>query len=603
MILHTLCEYYCRQQALATQSTLPQDKLPPPGFERKAIPFVIVLDRGGRFIDIEDTRDGNNKRDKGRLFVVPQGVKRTSGVAANLLWDGLGYVLGVVSETRAAKLDATKLEKERERTREAHRAFIQHIRDVFPAPIDDEGVRAALAFLERGDFSEAFAHPLWPELNKTTESLGFRLDGDLQLICQREAVRQAVVATERDTTTVRNRCLVSGDLDAIARLHPAIKGVRGAQSSGANLFSFNFAAACSYGKEQGQNAPVGEYAAFAYTTALNHLLRPDSRQKLLVGQDTFVFWADKPDPAEELFAAWLQPDPDDPARGVEAVKALYEAPKTGVRPLDEDETRFFVLGLAPNNARLAVRLWNASTVRELAANIRRHFDDLAIVRSPRDLEYLPLWRLLVATAAQSKSENISPLLAGETLQAILAGTPYPQTLLVAALQRIRAEQGAVNYVRAALIKAVLVRNARFNHSAKQEVDVSLDLQNPNIGYRLGRLFAVLEQIQEKSAGGPGKLNATIRDRFYGAASATPVTAFPYLLKLKNHHVNKLATGQVIWLESLIGQILEAVTQFPAHLSLDDQGRFAIGYYHQRQDFFTKKPSDNQTADQGAPDHD
>lgn len=437
-------------------------------------------------------------------------------------------------------------------------------------------------------------------MNKTTESLSFRLDGDLQLICQREAVRQAVVATERDTATVRNRCLVSGNLDVIARLHPAIKGVRGAQSSGANLFSFNFTAACSHGKEQGQNAPVGEYAAFAYTTALNYLLRTDSSQKLLVGEDTFVFWAEKPDPAEELFADWLQPDPDDPARGVEAVRTLYEAPKTGVRPLNEDETRFFVLGLAPNNARLAVRLWHVNTVREMAANIRQHFDDLAIVRSPRDPEYLPLWRLLVATAAQGKSENIPPLLAGETLRAILAGTPYPQTLLVAALQRIRAEQGAVNYVRAALIKAVLVRNARFNHSAKQEVDVSLDLQNPNIGYRLGRLFSVLERAQELAS--PG-LNATIRDRFYGAASATPVTAFPYLLKLKNHHVNKLAAGQVIWLESLIGQILEAVTQFPAHLNLDDQGRFAIGYYHQRQDFFTRKSSDNQTADQGAPDHD
>lgn len=380
MILHALCEYYRRQE----------EELPPPGFERKAIPFVIVLDRDGRFVDIEDTRDGNNKRDKGRPFVVPQGVKRTSGVAANLLWDGLGYVLGVVSETRAAKLDAAKLEKEQERTREAHRVFIQRIHDVFPLPIDDDGVRAALAFLERGDFCEVFTHPLWPELNKTTESLSFRLDGDLQLICQREAVRQAVVATERDTATVRNRCLVSGNLDVIARLHPAIKGVRGAQSSGANLFSFNFTAACSHGKEQGQNAPVGEYAAFVYTTALNYLLRTDSSQKLLVGEDTFVFWAEKPDPAEELFADWLQPDPDDPARGVEAVRTLYEAPKTGVRPLNEDETRFFVLGLAPNNARLAVRLWNVSTVRELATNIRQHFDDLAIVRSPRDPEYLPL---------------------------------------------------------------------------------------------------------------------------------------------------------------------------------------------------------------------
>ena len=230
-------------------------------------------------------------------------------------------------------------------------------------------------------------------------------------------------------------------------------------------------------------------------------------------------------------------------------------------------------------------------------SIRQHFDDLSIVRSPRDPEFLPVWRLLVATAAQGKSENIPPPLAGETLRAILAGTPYPQSLLIAALQRIRAEQGAVNYVRAALIKAILVRNTRFYYPDKLEVAVSLDLQNPNIGYRLGRLFAVLERAQELAS--PG-LNATIRDRFYGSASATPVTAFPYLLKLKNHHLNKLATGQVIWLENLIAQILEAATHFPPTLSLDDQGRFAIGYYHQRQDFFTKKVSDNASDDQGVP---
>jgi len=501
-------------------------------------------------------------------------------------------------------LDAAGLEKEQKRTREAHAAFIQRIHAVFPAPMTDPGVQATLTFLEQGDFEGVFAHPLWPEVSKTTESLSFRLDGDLELICQREAVRQAVLATGQDAATVRKRCLVSGNLDVIARLHPAIKGVFGAQSSGANLFSFNFDAACSHGrvpKDRGMNSPVGEYAAFAYTTALNNLLRADSRQKLLIGEDTFVFWAEKPDPAEELFADWLQPDPDDPARGTIAVEALCKAPHTGVRPFEDDYTRFFVLGLAPNNARLAVRLWNVSTVRELAANIRQHFDDLTIVRSSRDLEYLPLWRLLAATAAQGKRENIPSVLVGETLRAILAGTPYPQTLLVATLQRIRAEQGAVNYVRAALIKTVLIRNARFHHSTQQEVSVSLDLQNPNIGYRLGRLFAAMERAQESAS--PG-LNATIRDRFYGAASATPVTAFPYLLnKLTPHHLNKLAVGQKIWLENLIGQVLETVTQFPAHLSLDDQGRFAIGYYHQRHDFFTKKISDHQSADQETPDHD
>ncbi|MGB2681089.1 MAG: type I-C CRISPR-associated protein Cas8c/Csd1 [Candidatus Competibacter sp.] len=376
--------------------------------------------------------------------------------------------------------------------------------------------------------------------------------------------------------------------------------MRGAQTVGADIVSFNFGAACSYGKkseDRGANSPISEYAMFAYTTSLNYLLRINSRQKLLIGEDTFVFWAEKTDPAEDLFADWLQPDPDDPARGVEAIKVLYGAPtRSGIKPLDQDDTRFFVLGLAPNVARLSIRLWNVSTVRELATHIRQHFDDLAIVRSPRDPEFLPVRRLLKSTAAQNESKNIPPLLTGETLRAILTGMPYPQSLLIAALQRIRAEQGAVNFVRAALIKAILVRNARFYAPNQPEVAVSLDLQNPNIGYRLGRLFAVLERAQETAS--PG-LNATIRDKFYGSASATPVTAFPYLLKLKNHHLNKLTAGQVIWLENLIGQILEAITQFPANLNLDDQGRFAIGYYHQRQDFFTKKPSDNLSTDPGS----
>lgn len=591
MILQALCDYYHRQQ----------DELPPPGFEHKAIPFVIVLNREGQFVDLEDTRsDSKNKRDKGRLFTVPQGIKKTSAVAANLLWDVVGYALGVVSEARAAKLDANKLEKERVRTREMYAAFIQRIHDAFPAPVNDDGVRAVLAFLERGDFNAVFAHSLWPELNKSTEPLSFRLNGNLELVCQREAVRRGVTNQEPANEAGVGRCLITGEADSIARLHTAIKGVRGAQSSGANIISFNFAAACSYGKKQGMNAPVGELAAFAYTTALNTLLRADSRQKLLVGEDTFVFWAERANPAEELFAAWLQPDPDDPARGVEAVKALYKALQTGVRPLDQDDTRFFVLGLAPNVARLAVRLWNVTTVRELAANIRQHFDDLAIVRPARDPEYLPLWRLLIATAAQGKSENISPLLTGEVLRSILSGAPYPQTLLSATLQRIRAEQGAVTYPRAALIKAVLARNARFCATPKMEVTVSLDIENPNAGYRLGRLFAVLERIQETAS--PG-LNATIRDRFYGAASATPITVFPYLLKLKNHHLHHLTVGQTVWLESKIGQIMDAITQFPAHLNLDDQGRFAIGYYHQRQDFFTRKSPDQESTDQEAPDHD
>lgn len=170
------------------------------------------------------------------------------------------------------------------------------------------------------------------------------------------------------------------------------------------------------------------------------------------------------------------------------------------------------------------------------------------------------------------------------MKAILAGTPYPQTLLAAAIRRCRAERD-IPYPRAALIKAFLTRSARLSQHLEKEVGMTLDTDNTNIGYRLGRLFSTLEKIQEEAS--PG-LNATIRDRFYGSASGTPVTAFPHLMKLKNHHLAKLDNrGRAVNLEKLICEIMAGITDFPTHLSLQDQGRFAIGYYHQRQAFFTK----------------
>ncbi len=575
MILQALADYYDRQKA----------DLPPFGYElNERIPFTIVLNQEGKFLDLEDNRIGEGKKKRPRPFFVPQSQKRTgtkSWQTAFLLWDHLGYVLGYDPE-------------DPESAKKQHRSFQERLAKIFPDSDLDTGVNAVLKFLKTGDFSSLYQHPAWTEIKNTPSNITFRLEGDLCLVCQRQKVQEAIIKLDSDNKAGTARCLITGKINSIARLHTAIKGIRGAQMAGADLVSFNFGAACSYGKtfaDRGANSPISEYAMFAYTTALNYLLRANSRQKLLVGEDTFVFWAERPNQVEELFADWLQPDPDDPTRGTEAIATLYKAPiKSGICPLDQDDTRFFVLGLSPNNARLAVRLWNVSTVRELATNVRQHFEDLAIIRSPHDPEFLPIWRLLVATAAQGKSENIPPLLTGEVLRAILNGTPYPQMLLATTLQRIRAEQGTVSYVRAALIKAILIRNSRFYKSIQQEVTVSLDPENTNIGYRLGRLFAVLERTQALAS---GDLNATIRDRFYGAASSTPVTVFPYLMnKLMPHHLNKLTTGQKIWLENLIGQILEAATQFPTNLSLDDQGRFAIGYYHQRQDFFTKKTADN-----------
>ena len=575
MILQALTDYYRRKQAEPD----PANRLPAYGFEEKEIPFILEIDGDGRLVQILDTRSGEGKKKIAQRFLMPKAVKKTSGVAANLLWDTAEYVLGV--DTRGKP----------ERVAEQHAAFRARI-DALPEAVQtDAGIAAVRAFLDHIDFDTLAACPAWEEINATNPLLSFRLHGDVELVCQRPAV--TILAGEEPDDAATVTCLVSGEQAVPERLHAAIKGVWGAQSSGANIVSFNLDAFNSYGKAQGANAPVGKAAAFAYTTALNHLLAKGSRQRIQVGDASTVFWAEEPHELEaalpDLFG---EPPKDDPDRGADALRALYRAVETGRFAVGGDDTRFYVLGLAPNAARIAVRFWETAPAIELARRIKQHFDDLAVVRSPRDPEHLSLFRLLAATAVQGKADNISPRLGGEVMRAILEGLPYPASLLNAAVQRCRAEQ-QVSYPRAAAIKAWLNRDARrqrVSNPPREEFSPMLDPNNPSAAYRLGRLFATLEKIQEEAS--PG-LNATIRDRYYGAASATPVAVFTTLLRLKNHHLGKLNPGRVTQMEKLIGEIMGGIDDFPRNLNLPDQGRFALGYYHQRQSFFTK--SDTQAT--------
>jgi len=567
MILHALYDYYQRK------STDPDAHMAPPGFEWKEIPFIIEIDAQGNPVQIEDTREGDGKKKRAHTYLVPQGVKRAFGVVANLFWDNAEYMLGVDTKGKPDRVVAQ------------HQAFVARIESLPPSALPDGGVQAILRFLKRADLSALSQYAAWQEIVVTNPNLTFRLHGDLELICQRPVVVEAI-KSEDSVESKDGFCLVTGDNDDIERLHTAIKGVWGAQTSGANIVSFNLEAFNSYGKTQGTNAPVGKHAAFGYTTALNHLLRKDSTQRLQVGDSSTVFWADKPSELETgIVDIFGEPPKDDPDRNVRAVAGLYKSIDNGLIEKDEGKTRFFVLGLAPNAARIAIRFWHNTTVSEMAARVRQHFDDLAIVRAEFDPLYPTLFRLLVSVATQGKAENIPPNLGGELMRSVLVGLPYPQTLLAAAVRRIRAEH-EVTYIRAALIKACINRATRYSNSnVKEELTVSLDESNTNAGYRLGRLFAVLEKIQEEA--NPG-INATIRDRYYGAASSTPVTVFSALLKLKNHHLSKLDNrGRAVNLEKRVGEIMDGIGDFPAQLPLADQGRFAIGYYHQRQDFFKK----------------
>jgi CRISPR-associated protein Csd1 len=568
MILQALNAYYWRKQAEPD----PRNRLPAYGLEEKEIPFIIEIDTDGRLVNLTDTRAAQGKKKIGQRFLVPQGVKKTSGVAANVLWDTAEYVLGV--DTRGKP----------ERVAEQHLQFRARILGLPAAALADDGVQSVLAFLDALDLTALEALSCWQDILTSNPLMTFRVHPDLALVCQRPSVIAA--AGQTDETTGGLTCLVTGEPAEIERLHSAIKGVWGAQTSGANIVSFNLEAFRSYGKGQGDNAPVGKPAAFAYTTALNHLLERNSRQRIQIGDASTVFWAEQPNDLETLVPDLFgEPPKDDPDRGTAAMHALYSAVDSGKFLVGDSADRFHVLGLAPNAARISIRFWETAPALALAGRIRRHFDGLRITHGPKDPEHLSIFRLLTACAVQGKADNVPPNLGGDLIRTILADQSYPATLLGVAVQRCRAER-QVTYPRAALIKAWLNRVGQYQtlpHSEKEFLPM-LDLDNPNPAYRLGRLFAVLEKIQEEAS--PG-LNATIRDRYYGAASGTPVAVFATLLRLKNHHLGKLNAGRAVQMERLIGEILGGLTDFPGNLALPEQGRFALGYYHQRQAFFTK----------------
>ena len=557
MILHALTQYYERK------SSAEEGVLPPLGFERKIIPAIIEINQQGELIQVRV----NDKDSSSSEYIVPHGVKRAANIAANLLWDNAEYVLGLV------------LKGNPERVIKQHEAFIKRIKSLDEPAKNDEGIQALLCFLKNFDITRLKENPHW-EFLQSNPNVSFQLQNDSCLICERKNVIDTL-SKHKTVNGPQSVCLITGASDEPERLHPAIKGVWGAQSSGANIVSFNKDSFTSYGKSQGFNAPVGKQASFTYTTALNHLLRKGSEQRFQVADASAVCWSTKPHDLESNFVTiWGTAIKDDPDKYTDAVKAVFKSIHRGSLT-DEGHIPFYVLGLAPNASRIAIRFWLTGTVSEFSTRIKEHFDYLEIVRGKNDPEYLPLSLLLKNTAVQEKEKNIPPNLGGETMRAILAGYRYPYTLFAAAIRRCKATQH-VNYPRAAIIKAYL--NKRHN---KEELKVALDRENTDPAYRLGRLFATLEKAQEEAN---PSINATIKDRYYGAASSNPVSVFSTLLKLSNHHLAKLENqGRKINFEKLLGEIMTDISpDLPTTLSLQEQGKFAVGYYHQRQDFFIKR---------------
>lgn len=598
MILQRLVEYYDRLAADPATA----DAMAKPGYSLQKISFCVVLEPDGTLQQFQSLLYTEGKRQLPEMHLVPgQSKPPGSGINPCFLWDNAAYMLGYKAD-----------DPNPQRTRESFEAFRdRHL--AVESEINSPAFSAVCNFLRNWSPDRAAEYEdVLKEI--TSNYFGvFRIAGERRFVHDDPAIVEYWSRQSSDDDgSPRGICLVTGREEPIARLHePKIKGVRGGQSSGALLVSFNDSAYESYGKSQSYNAPVSNSAVFRYANALNHLLSRDDR-RISLGDATIVFWADRPSELEEyasdLFTDAILPSEDAPAEDKQRAQQVrlflsqLRAGHAGDEAIKADrETKFFILALSPNAARISVRFWIDSNVAEMKQRLAQHMQDIELVGAREADPPLMIRRIVNATGRAEFDSNgrfkgydtdaVSPLLAGAVARAVFTGGPYPQALLAALISRLRAD-GAIRHERIAAIKACLVRNSRLKGQSK-EVPVALDTNRDDPAYVTGRLFAILEKIQTDSSG--GDLNATIKDRYFSAASATPALVFPRLIRLSQHHLSRMDTGAKIYYERLLGGVMDKLRGFAPRLTLEEQGLFAVGYYHQRSDLFTPR-KDKQEGD-------
>lgn len=567
MILKALYDYYNRCEGLAQK-----------GLELKEIGYLIVIDKDGSFLRIE-----SRMKDKktAQAFIVLQTVKRSGKkYIPNYLWDNYEYVIGGPGESS-----------------KKNRTFINMIAAFKEQVVNDDYLDAISKFYKNNDVIENTVKRdlLYDEMLKSNKNISFLLQGEFKIAAEDKTVWDLVL--NRNDEGMDGICLVTGQKSSISRLHSTIKLTKDTGP----LVSFKTDRGFdSYGKEQGFNAPIGKNAEFAYTTALNAMLQKGSHNKFGVGDRTFVFWASSNSKVaeqteESLFDLLGITDEefDDPNAKIEQVRKVFASIDSGSLKTSLDD-RFYILGLAPNAARITVVYWSECSLKEFAGMILRHFKDMEVIDTRRDKKpYMGINSMLAAVTRHSNDgkwrNNITPNLTESIVKSIFQGKTYPFTLFSACICRIRAETSSKDKVciaRMAIIKAYL---NRINDNNKK-IEPMLDKSNTNQGYLCGRLFAVLDKIQEDANG-----ISSIRERYMNAASTTPASVFATILNLSSHHMEKLTNdGKKIIFEKMKQEIIDKTpaSGFPAHLDLQDQGRFFIGYYHQRQEFFTKKEEEN-----------
>ena len=567
MILQALARYY--------DDLLQQGKISAPGWTKVKISYALDIGLDGQLKQVIPTRQdetvGKKTVQRPQEMVLPAPIKKTSGASSNFLWENSGYLLGIKQ-----KEEPQRSLKCFETARELHHALLDGV--------DSPNAKAILRFFDSWQPEEAAQHPMLSgELDEITAggNLVFRIEGtypqeDSRI---REAWDKARNSSSKDA--VKMQCLITGQEDEIVAVHPSIKGVRDAQSSGAALVSFNAPAFCSYGHEQNYNAPVGKHAAFAYTAALNHLLS-DRNSVQHIGDTTVVCWAEGAEEAYQNLAQFALFGQEMPGLTDNDLRAALKRLANSL-PCDDlgvDPKRpFYVLGLAPNAARLSVRFFLHDSFGKLMKNVNDHYDRMEIVRPSFDKqEILPLWLMLRETVnLNSRDKAPSPAMAGATVRAVFSGGPYPASLLEAVMLRIRAES-SVTRGRAAIIKAYYLKNPH-SDCPKEVLTVSLNEASNNPAYVLGRLFSIYENVQQAANRG---IKATIKDKYFNSAAAMPASIFPVLNNLYQKHLRKLSPGlrkyfdnQVVELKSKLGE------SYPVRMTLAQQGAFDLGYYHQR----------------------
>lgn len=563
MILKALYDYYHRCK----------DNLPLYGMEYKEIGFIIVIDKDGNFKRLEDRRIDKKQAQR---FLVKKSVGRTSAPIPNHLYDNSAYVLGY-----SPKDDSEKCIK----------VFKDKVAEIYKASPEIPSIKALYLFYQNFNDTTLLQiqqDPLWEDvaknLNKKYSIFSFLLEGETEIIaCKKNLMKLLDNSIEKDPLQ-KMVCLITGEESCVVETTTATM-IPGSQAT-AKLVSFQSDSGYdSYGKTKGYNAPISEEAEFAYTTALNYLLRSDSKNKFLLGNRTFLFWAssssESGQKAEESLWSMLgfQDNDDDPNRRILQVREVFNSIYSG-QLTTSLEDKFYILGLAPNSARIAVTYWTEIPLKEFASMILKHFDDMDIIDTRKEKKpYFGLRTILSSVTLGGKVSDVTPNLPEALVKSIFQGLPYPQTLYSSCIRRIRAEN-TLGIARAAIIKAYL---NRLNNQEK--INTMLDKENKNQGYLCGRLFAVLDKIQGDANG-----LHSIKERYMNAASATPATVFATIINLSSHHSEKLNEGRKVYFEKLKQEIVDKISAegFPSHLDLQDQGRFFVGFYHQQQDFYMKK---------------